>query len=101
GRTLALEHPNRWGGLIDLPATVDERAAGRVAAVLAQGTGATRDQGEWEDQVAVRASGVFTARLDHARGATARTWSPRGTVLITGGTGALGGHIARWLAGTG
>ncbi|MFJ3644660.1 type I polyketide synthase [Streptomyces murinus] len=101
GRTLALEHPHRWGGLIDLPATVDERAAGRVAAVLAQGTGATRDQGEWEDQVAVRASGVFTARLDHARGATARTWSPRGTVLITGGTGALGGHVARWLAGTG
>ncbi|MGW4890050.1 type I polyketide synthase, partial [Streptomyces murinus] len=101
GRTLALEYPHRWGGLIDLPATVDERAAGRVAAVLAQGTGATRDQGEWEDQVAVRASGVFTARLDHARGATARTWSPRGTVLITGGTGALGGHIARWLAGTG
>ncbi|MGW3152386.1 SDR family NAD(P)-dependent oxidoreductase, partial [Streptomyces sp. NPDC001177] len=28
-------------------------------------------------------------------------WSPRGTVLITGGTGALGGHVARWLAGAG
>ncbi|QHC27668.1 type I polyketide synthase [Streptomyces sp. HF10] len=117
GRTLALEHPHRWGGLIDLPATVDERAAGRVAAVLAQGTGAmdapgsgamdgegtgaTDGPGEREDQVAVRASGVFTARLDHARGGTGRPWSPRGTVLVTGGTGALGGHIARWLATAG
>ncbi|MCP9972483.1 beta-ketoacyl reductase [Actinomadura madurae] len=25
-------------------------------------------------------------------------WHPRGTVLITGGTGALGAHTARWLA---
>ncbi|MYU63351.1 type I polyketide synthase, partial [Streptomyces sp. SID69] len=41
GRALALEHPRRWGGLIDLPETVDERAAGRIAAVLGQATGAT------------------------------------------------------------
>ncbi|WP_199520540.1 type I polyketide synthase, partial [Kitasatospora sp. MBT63] len=27
--------------------------------------------------------------------------APRGTTLITGGTGALGGHVARWLAGRG
>lgn len=28
-------------------------------------------------------------------------WNAEGTVLITGGTGALGGHVARWLAGRG
>ncbi|WP_032769966.1 type I polyketide synthase, partial [Streptomyces sp. CNS654] len=28
-------------------------------------------------------------------------WSPRGTVLVTGGTGALGAHVARWAAGNG
>ncbi|MGW5394666.1 type I polyketide synthase, partial [Streptomyces koyangensis] len=28
-------------------------------------------------------------------------WRPRGTVLVTGGTGALGAHVARWLAGRG
>ncbi|MEW2035365.1 type I polyketide synthase, partial [Streptomyces roseifaciens] len=95
GRALALEHTRRWGGLIDLPAKVDERAAGRIAAVLNQGAGTA------EDQVAVRASGVFTARLTHARSGTGRSWSARGTVLITGGTGALGGHVARWLAGAG
>ncbi|MFF7725389.1 type I polyketide synthase [Streptomyces sp. NPDC008001] len=104
GRTLALEHPQRWGGLLDLPTTVDDRAAGRIAAVLSRSTGTSEGPvaGTPEDQVAVRASGVFTARLTHApSGAGRRSWSPRGTVLITGGTGALGGHIARWLAGAG
>ncbi|GLJ92931.1 hypothetical protein GCM10017589_55420 [Streptomyces poonensis] len=98
GRTVALEQPRRWGGLIDLPETFDDQAAGHVAGVLAQALA-----GRWEeDQLAVRASGVFTRRLEHApaRAAT-RSWRPRGTVLITGGTGALGGHVARWLAGAG
>ncbi|TMU97085.1 SDR family NAD(P)-dependent oxidoreductase [Streptomyces sp. DASNCL29] len=27
-----------------------------------------------------------------------RTWQPTGTTLITGGTGGLGTHVARWLA---
>ncbi|MEU0398642.1 polyketide synthase, partial [Streptomyces sp. NPDC006208] len=93
GRALALEHARRWGGLIDLPTAVDERVASRIAAVLNQGTSTA------EDQVAVRAFGVFTARLTHARSGAGRPWSARGTVLITGGTGALGGHVARWLAG--
>ncbi|MEH6376953.1 beta-ketoacyl synthase N-terminal-like domain-containing protein, partial [Streptomyces sp. KLMMK] len=84
GRTVALELPRRWGGLIDLPETVDDRTAARLAGVLAQA-----QAGGWdEDQLAVRASGVFARRLAHApaRPAT-RHWQPRGTVLITGGTG--------------
>ncbi|MFD9467466.1 SDR family NAD(P)-dependent oxidoreductase, partial [Streptomyces sp. NPDC060027] len=94
GRAAALEHPQRWGGLLDLPDLLDARAAARVAAVLGQTA---------EDQVAVRASGLFGRRLVRAARATgpAQEWSPRGTVLITGGTGALGGHVARWLAGAG
>ncbi|OEJ42879.1 polyketide synthase [Streptomyces agglomeratus] len=95
GRTVALELPRRWGGLIDLPESVDDQAAARLADVLGQAL-----TGRWEeDQLAVRSSGVFARRLAHApaRAAT-RRWQPRGTVLITGGTGALGGHVARWLA---
>ncbi|WP_189882699.1 type I polyketide synthase [Streptomyces xantholiticus] len=95
GRTVALELPRRWGGLIDLPETLDEQAAVRLAEVLGQA-----QTGGWEeDQLAVRASGVFARRLAHApaRPAAGR-WQPRGTVLITGGTGALGGHVARRLA---
>src|SRR5207248_2160458 len=53
-----------------------------------------------EDQFALRSSGVFIRRLipAAANAAAPRAWKPRGTVLITGGTGALGVHSARWLA---
>ncbi|MCS7479349.1 type I polyketide synthase [Umezawaea endophytica] len=91
GRVVALEHPERWGGLVDLPTDLDKRAADRFAAVLAGS----------EDQVAVRSSGVFGRRLVPAPAAGGTAWTPRGTVLVTGGTGALGGHVARWLAGAG
>jgi NAD(P)-dependent dehydrogenase (short-subunit alcohol dehydrogenase family)/acyl carrier protein len=91
GRVAALEHPDRWGGLVDLPGTVDRRAAGRLVGVLAGRSG--------EDQVAVRATGVFGRRLDRAApGELGAGWRPSGTVLITGGTGALGARVARWAA---
>ncbi|MFI9270796.1 type I polyketide synthase [Kitasatospora sp. NPDC052896] len=94
GRAVALEQPQRWGGLVDLPATLDERALGRLVDVL----GGAGD----EDQLAVRGSGVFVRRLVRAsRSTPEREWRPRGTVLITGGTGSLGGHAARWLARNG
>nr|WP_284748671.1 type I polyketide synthase [Amycolatopsis sp. RTGN1] len=94
GRVAALEHPGRWGGLLDLPADLDERALARVVAAL------TGD----EDQVAVRASGVFARRLLRSplgSAPAASEWTPEGTVLITGGTGGLGAKVARWLAGRG
>ncbi|MET9002883.1 type I polyketide synthase, partial [Amycolatopsis sp. NPDC004169] len=95
GRVIGLEHPDRWGGLVDLPAEPDARAVDRLAAILA-------DPGD-EDQFAVRSSGVLVRRLVHA--APPKTapgsWSVRGTVLVTGGTGALGPRIARWLRGAG
>ncbi|MFH8574294.1 SDR family NAD(P)-dependent oxidoreductase, partial [Streptomyces sp. NPDC017993] len=96
GRVVGLEHPERWGGLVDLPSVVDERAAARLAGVLA----AAGD----EDQLAVRAAGLFVRRLVHAPlGALPdqEKWQPNGTVLITGGTGGLGAQVARWLARTG
>ncbi|MFI0227915.1 type I polyketide synthase [Streptomyces lydicus] len=94
GRVVGLEHPDRWGGLVDLPQAWDERIAARLCAVLADGT---------EDQVAVRTAGVMARRLVRApRPSEHREqWAPTGTVLITGGTGAIGGHVGRWLAGRG
>ncbi|MEU5980607.1 SDR family NAD(P)-dependent oxidoreductase, partial [Streptomyces sp. NPDC047315] len=95
GRVAALEHPHHWGGLIDLPETTDDRTPVRLAAVLAAGPA--------EDQVAVRASGVLGRRLQRAGSphASADGWQPEGTTLITGGTGSIGAHVARWLAGAG
>ncbi|MEU9032890.1 type I polyketide synthase, partial [Streptomyces sp. NPDC048383] len=96
GRVVALEHGERWGGLVDLPSEADDRTLGRLVGILA-GDGA-------EDQVAVRASGVFVRRLVRARLAESpvvREWRPAGTTLVTGGTGALGAHVARWLASNG
>ncbi|MGN9767719.1 type I polyketide synthase [Micromonospora sp. SD12] len=96
GRVAALEHPDRWGGLVDLPDELDDAAGRRLARVLAGADG--------EDQVALRWAGAFGRRLLHAPlGATPapRTWRPSGTALVTGGTGALGGHMARWLAANG
>ena len=90
GRVVALEHPDRWGGLIDLPPALDERAAARLCAVLA---------GCGEDQVAIRGTGIMARRLVRAPQARdGQPWVPGGSVLITGGTGAIGGHVARWLA---
>ncbi|MEU8517761.1 SDR family NAD(P)-dependent oxidoreductase [Kitasatospora sp. NPDC048722] len=170
GRVAALEHPQRWGGLVDLPADPDARTAVRLAGLLAQTA---------EDQLALRGSGAYARRLtrrhlppvrgraaglprpaserrgvadtvpaapgrpagtdgvvepnasdagagagpvagtggaavlpgaDRPAGEVARPgapdasegWTaPRGTLLVTGGTGALGAHVARWLAQAG
>ncbi|MET8853315.1 SDR family NAD(P)-dependent oxidoreductase [Amycolatopsis sp. NPDC004625] len=94
GRVIGLEYPGLWGGLVDLPAVLDERAADRLAGLLAEPSG--------EDQLAVREQGILARRLRPARPAPAgEPWRPRGTVLVTGGTGALGAHVARWLGRSG
>ncbi|BBB02227.1 putative modular polyketide synthase [Actinacidiphila reveromycinica] len=93
GRVVGLEHPERWGGLVDLPEVFDERAGARLCAVL---SGATGD----EDQLAIRSTGIMGRRLTRAARPrrNGEAWSPRGAVLVTGGTGAISGHVARWLA---
>ncbi|MFF5587888.1 type I polyketide synthase [Streptomyces hygroscopicus] len=88
GRVAALEHPRIWGGLVDLPEVVDERAVERLAGVVsAEGA---------EDQAAVRGSGVFVRRLARVASSGGGAWRPSGSVLVTGGTGALGAQVARW-----
>ncbi|WP_437597390.1 SDR family NAD(P)-dependent oxidoreductase [Sorangium sp. So ce590] len=91
GRTLALEHPEVWGGLVDLPSSPGEHD---VPALLAQVLSP-----DAEDHVALRPSGRFVERLVRCSGgppAGAPAWSTSGTALITGGLGALGRHVARW-----
>ncbi|MER6205673.1 type I polyketide synthase [Streptomyces sp. NPDC001642] len=104
GATVRQEHPERWGGVVDLPGGrevgLDPRALTRLVGVLSGVTG--------EDEVAVRTSATLTRRLvpapadtrtpEDEAGGDAGDWKPSGTVLVTGGTGALGGHVARHLA---
>ncbi|MCP2256097.1 Acyl transferase domain-containing protein [Prauserella aidingensis] len=87
GRVAALEAPDRWAGLLDLPDAPDWDV---VAAVLAAG----------EPEIAVRSTGVFARRLRRVAD-PGDGWTPRGTVLVTGATGALGGEVARWAARSG
>ncbi|MEU2134986.1 type I polyketide synthase, partial [Streptomyces sp. NPDC018352] len=95
GRVAGLELPEGWGGLVDLPADLDDRGASRLAGLIVGGD---------EDQLALRDSGAHACRLTRAplgsRPGT-RDWTPHGTVLITGGTGAIASHVARQLAETG
>ncbi|MCM3806462.1 SDR family NAD(P)-dependent oxidoreductase [Streptomyces sp. DR7-3] len=94
GGAVALEHPQRWGGLIDLPGSLDEGSLRALARALGG-----RGGGE---QLAIRASGTLARRLRRAgAGRSGERWQPRGTVLITGGTGGVGAQIARGLADEG
>ncbi|MEV7192761.1 type I polyketide synthase [Streptomyces sp. NPDC093510] len=95
GRVAALEYPRLWGGLVDLPARIDHQTLTRLAAALAP---------QDEDQVAIRATGTHARRLAHAPANSPNSgtsWEPRGTTLITGGTGGIGAVLARWLARAG
>ena len=92
GRALALEHPDTWGGLIDLDpaATPDASSAHLAARVLAAGG---------EDQVAFRGDACFGARLVASgnRGSSVALRADA-TYLVTGGRGGLGLEVARSLA---
>nr|WCD56677.1 polyketide synthase [Micromonospora sp.] len=94
GTVLSLEYPHSWGGLVDLPTGWTDEHVARLADVLAAGA---------EDQVAVRTAGVLARRLVRwpAAGTPERRYTPTGTVLVTGGTGGIGGHLTAWLVGQG
>ncbi|WP_139836980.1 SDR family NAD(P)-dependent oxidoreductase, partial [Mycobacterium szulgai] len=95
GQSICLEHPDWWGGLIDLPANPTSRDFKLLQAVL------TCPQ--IEDQLALRAHGLTARRLQKATLPTGRAhvWKPLGTAVVTGVTGHLGQSIARWLAQAG
>ncbi|ADG80059.1 Acyl transferase OS=Tsukamurella paurometabola (strain ATCC 8368 / DSM / CCUG 35730 / CIP 100753/ JCM 10117 / KCTC 9821 / NBRC 16120 / NCIMB 702349 / NCTC 13040) OX=521096 GN=Tpau_3478 PE=4 SV=1 [Tsukamurella paurometabola] len=95
-RVAALEFPNHIGGTVDLPDGALD--ADRLLAAL---------RGE-HDQVSLRTPsageiGVRRLLAGPFPGSGPRTgdWTPRGTVLITGATGGIGGQLTRWLAARG
>ncbi|HCI80798.1 MAG TPA: hypothetical protein DHW02_14030, partial [Ktedonobacter sp.] len=93
GRTCAIEHPELWGGLIDVDAQSDaSTTASQLFAILAQQAR--------EDQIAIRDGQSYVARMVRSQ-----EWTPKAlsagndaTYLITGGLWGLGLEVAQWLA---
>ena len=91
GKVVALEHPELWGGIVDL---APEPTADEAAWLLAELYDA-----EGEDQLAFRNGQRLVARLvretlDERQGAE---FHAEASYLITGGLGALGLKVAKWM----
>ena len=102
GKTIALECPQLWGGAIDLaPETTADEAATLLTEI---------GNSEGEDQIAFRARKRYVARLapqttELTVGQSSETQplplQSNRTYLITGGLGALGIKVARWMVDRG
>jgi acyl transferase domain-containing protein/surfactin synthase thioesterase subunit/acyl carrier protein len=96
GRSTSLEHPQIWGGLVDLDlphaaADLEAAAAGLAAEVLS---------GDGEDQVVLRQGirrAARLARLPEPQGRAGAGFDVEGLYLVTGGLGSLGLGVAIWL----
>lgn len=93
GRVFGLEHPDHWGGLVDLPPDGDP-------AQYAEALVRTMDACDGEDQTAFREGRRLAARLTPVSVPEVMPIALRrdGSYLVTGGFGGLGGCVARWLA---
>ncbi|PSB21039.1 short-chain dehydrogenase [filamentous cyanobacterium CCP2] len=105
GRVIALEHPEVWGGLIDLAPEVNlahETGQAKITTLLAD---ITDPQGD--DHLAFRDGQRYVARL--VQKALPEKISPEmgvalrsdASYLITGGLGALGLKVAQWMVDRG
>jgi phthiocerol/phenolphthiocerol synthesis type-I polyketide synthase D len=92
GKTCAMEHPELWGGLIDLdPMSEPTVAATQLLQVLS-----TKQK---ENQIAFRQGQSYVARMVRKSGLKQQPLTPRqhASYLITGGLWGLGLQVARWL----
>jgi epothilone polyketide synthase D len=93
GRSFALEHPRAWGGLVDFSSGPLAREDAELIAGLLANSELS------EDQIAVRLGQVFVPRIVPERPTVmGRRFKTSGTVLVTGGLGGVGLHVASWLA---
>jgi acyl transferase domain-containing protein/surfactin synthase thioesterase subunit/acyl carrier protein len=94
GRTVALEHPQIWGGLVDLGAAPDTSPSRDAAALLQEIL-----HGDGEDQLALRSGRRYVARLVRMPmpSAPQKGFDVEGSYVITGGLGALAIEVAKWM----
>jgi phthiocerol/phenolphthiocerol synthesis type-I polyketide synthase B len=96
GRTLALEHPEIWGGIIDVDESVPAELAARW--VLAEAHG-----GDGEDQIVYRAGVRRAPRLQMANppATCPVALDPDSSHLVIGATGNIGPQLIQQLAAMG
>ncbi len=98
-RIVAEEHPDLWGGLVDL----DPDAPDAVNAALLVGE-IKSAPASGQHQITVRSGGRYVPRLVPAGQGLACAnvaWRPDAAYLVTGGLGGVGLHIARAMAANG
>ncbi|WP_080644121.1 type I polyketide synthase [Salinispora arenicola] len=96
GRIVAGEHPEVWGGLIDTDG-IEPGNGEQLLRVMRTAAGT-------EDVISLTSGDLTAIRLapiERSADGTPLQCSPSGTVLITGGLGALGLEVARWLVDRG
>ena len=92
GKVISLEHPELWGGIIDLGTDIAPESAAQILTEIAVGE---------EDRVALRKE-RYVARLANSKFTSERvSIQSDATYLITGGLGALGLKVAQWLGSQG
>jgi acyl transferase domain-containing protein/surfactin synthase thioesterase subunit/D-arabinose 1-dehydrogenase-like Zn-dependent alcohol dehydrogenase/acyl carrier protein len=94
GRVVSLERPSAWARLVDLPEHLDADVGARLRQLCVRRSD--------EDQLALRSTKTYGRRLTRAaHPGDAPPLRGSGVALVTGGTGGLGAHAARWLASRG
>ena len=103
GAVAANEHPDIWGGLIDLatdsPAAMAEMVWQEIGINDGEDRVAWRDGTRYAARLAAVPAGKLLMPADRAPGS--KPYSPDATYLITGGLGVLGLRLASWLAAQG
>lgn len=91
GMALAVEHPELWGGIIDLDQQTSDRDVEHLLKIIAPSSR--------EDRIAVRADKLYIPRLEPSANlsSTPLELNPEGAYLITGGLGSLGLQTAQLL----
>jgi acyl transferase domain-containing protein/acyl-CoA synthetase (AMP-forming)/AMP-acid ligase II/acyl carrier protein len=96
GKVISQEHPNLWGGMVDLAPSIIEESAPLVIREL-------HGDGE-DDHIAYSRDGQRSvARLARLPCAGGDPWelSPDASYLVTGGLGGLGKMVVKWMAAHG
>jgi acyl transferase domain-containing protein/acyl-CoA synthetase (AMP-forming)/AMP-acid ligase II/pimeloyl-ACP methyl ester carboxylesterase len=94
GKAIASEHPEYWGGLVDLSSHYSTEEIDCLITAITYS--------EKEDYLAIRNNQIYVARLQELKLSNqSLKINSESSYLITGGLGALGLELAQWLSNKG